>query len=134
MAKTKKNFSTRVLGALAIGLAVLLAVEYWRPANRNVPEQLIGEWQSSDERYSDRQLEITHSSISFTTGEGTVSTGFIKDVKAVPEGARTLYTVVYELEGTRNEVSFYYETGKKAEGVIRFKNQQGTGWTRKEST
>jgi hypothetical protein len=49
-------------------------------------------------------------SISFTTGGATVSTGVIKEIKMASEGNRTLYTVVYDLEGARNEVSFYYET------------------------
>ena len=129
----KGRTKTAVLAAVAVA-SVLLTAIYWRPPNKIVPEQLVGEWRTSNSKYSDRQLDITYASISFTTGNGTVSTGFIKEIKTVQEGARTLYTVVYDLEGTPNELSFYYEIGKTNVGVIRFKNQQEMTWTKIESS
>jgi hypothetical protein len=130
----KRRTNTTVLAAIMVAFVVLLMALYWRPPNRKVPEQLVGEWRTSDPKYSDRQLDITYASISFTTGDGTVSTGFIKEIKAVQNGASTLYTVVYDLEGTSNELSFYYEMGSAKVGVIRFKNQQAMIWTKIENS
>lgn len=130
----KGRTKTAVLAAVAVASVLLLTAIYWRPPNQKIPEQLVGEWRTSNPKYSDRQLDITYGSISFTTGKGTVSTGFIKEIKTVQEGARTLYTVVYDLEGTPNELSFYYEIGKANVGVIRFKNQQEMIWTKIENS
>jgi hypothetical protein len=122
------NTNTRVFAGVAVAFTLLLLGFYWRAPNRSMPEELVGEWHSSDARYSDRKMEIHHSVISFTTGEGTVSSGLIKEIREVPEGPRTLYTVVYDLDGASNELSFYYETGKPSGDVIRFKNQQNLTW------
>ena len=50
------------------------------------------------------------------------------------DGARTLYTFEYNVDGTRNVVSFYLEPGKPKGSVIRFKNQQKTVWTKDENS
>ena len=130
----KGRTDTTVLLAVVVAFLVLLTALYWHPSNKKVPEQLVGEWRTSNPKYFDRQLDISYASISFTTGERTVSTGFIKEIKTVQEGARTLYTVVYDLEGTPNELSFYYEIGKTNVGVIRFKNQEDMIWTKIENS
>lgn len=127
--------TTRTTWLVIAGIAalVLLAFTVRTPKHR-VPEELLGEWHTSDPNYSDRFFEITLVSISFTTGGGTGSTGVIKQVTTVPDGNRILYTVQYDLEGVHNEVSFYLETGTPNGDVIRFKNQQHTIWTRIEGS
>ena len=93
-----------------------------------VPDELIGEWHTSNAIYSDRSFEIDPVSISFGTGGGTVTTGFIRKVNAVQQGARTLYTISYQTDESVNEVCLYYET---AEGkVIHFRNQESIAWTK----
>ena len=113
-----------------VALAFLFTV---KPPDRNIPDALVGEWHTSDGPYADRAMEISPVSISFTTGEGTVSVGTIQKIAKVQEGERTLYTVVYEMDGTKNELSFYLET-VKAKNVIRFKNQQNITWTKDENS
>ena len=137
MKETKQPIAsaTRTTWIVIAGIAalVLLAVTVRTPKHR-VPEELLGEWHTSDPNYSDRFFEITPASITFTTGGATGSTGMIKQVTTVPDGNRTLYTVLYELEGARNEVSFYFETGSPDGDLIRFKNQPHTIWTRIEGS
>jgi hypothetical protein len=128
-----RTYGTTLL-ALAGIFALILLVLSLRTPRHAVPEDLLGEWHTSDPNYSDRFFEITPVSISFTTGGATGSTGVIKEIKTVQDDNRTLYTVVYDLEGVRNEVSFYYETGSAEGDVIRFKNQQHTTWTRIEGS
>ena len=133
MKKQKKKTSQTKLLVLTGILIVLALAAFWRPPNRDVPDQLLGEWRTTDVRYADRYFEITRTSISFTTGGGTVTTGEIKEIKTAPGGVRTLYTIVYDLEGARNEVSFFYETAKATGTIIRFKNQQEIVWVKDES-
>jgi hypothetical protein len=101
---------------------------FWQSADTLVPVELIGEWHTSNAIYSDRSFEIDPVSISFGTGGGTVTTGFIRKVSAVQQGARTLYTISYQTDESVNEVCLYYET---AEGkVIHFRNQESIAWTK----
>ena len=96
-----------------------------------VPGELIGEWHTSNAIYSDRSFEIDPVSISFGTGGGTVTTGFIRKVSAVQQGARTLYTISYQTDESVNEVCLYYET---AEGkIIHFRNQESIAWTKDQA-
>jgi hypothetical protein len=73
-------------------------------------------------------LEIDPVSINFGTGNGTVSTGFIKNVKASRDGDKKLYTIIYSTDEVDDSVSFFYESGKPDR--IRFKNQQKVIWTK----
>jgi len=93
-----------------------------------VPDELIGEWHTSNAIYSDRSFEIDPVSISFGTGGGTVTTGFIRKVSAVQQGAGTLYTISYQTDESVNKVVFYYETAKGK--VIHFRNQEDIAWTK----
>lgn len=120
----------RILVATAFAFTVIWAFLYWNYKDRNIPETLLGEWNTSDPTYSDRYFSIGPTTISFTTGNGTVSTGWITEIRTVRGDTSTLYTIVYDLEGTRNEFSFYYESDKITGSTIRFKNQKKTVWTK----
>ena len=126
----KKPFSLgkMMLASVATTALIVLLSWVWQPADTRVPDDLLGEWHTSNANYSDRSFEIAPVSISFGTGGGTVTTGFIKKVSAVPQGARTLYTISYTTDETNYEVSFYYETVKGK--VIRFRSQEGIAWTK----
>jgi hypothetical protein len=122
--------SRRILRITAFAFIAILIFLYWTNKDRNIPVKLIGDWDASDPNYSDRYFAIGPTTISFTTGNGTVSTGWIKEIKTVQEGTSTLYTIVYDLEGTPNELSFYYDTQKAKGSFIRFKNQKEIIWTK----
>ena len=98
------------------------------PKSRSVPNKLMGTWRSSDPKYADRSLEIDNVTINFGTGDGTVTTGFIKKVEAVPEGGHTLYTISYVDDGKEEQCSFYYAAAK--EEIIYFKNQPSIPWVK----
>ena len=126
-----KPLSRGKMMLVSTGVVLLIILAFWilwRPSKLHVPEDLIGEWHTPNVNYADRSFQIDPVSISFGTGEGTVTTGFIKKVSAVPQGARTLYTISYTTDETNYEVSFYYETVKGK--VIRFRNQKGIAWTK----
>lgn len=110
-----------------VGILIFFYCTY---KDRNIPLQLVGDWSSSDPNYSDRYFNIGLTTISFATGNGTVSTGWIKEIKTIQTGVSTLYTIEYDVSGTPNELSFYYETKKPKASIIRFKNQKNTVWTK----
>jgi len=127
-----KPFSLGKMTSVSAAVVLLIILAFWiawRPSKSLVPDDLIGEWHTSNANYADRSFEIDPVSVSFGTGEGTVTTGFIKKVSAVQEGSRTLYTISYTMDESVNEVSFYYEIAKK-DRVIRFRNQEGIRWTK----
>lgn len=124
----KTLFLGKMLAAVGTISLITLASWVWQSADTLVPDELIGEWHTSNAIYSDRSFEIDPVSISFGTGGGTVNTGFIRKVRAVQQGARTLYTISYQTDESVNEVCLYYETAKGK--VIHFRNQESIAWTK----
>lgn len=130
----KPGSTTRTVVAAIAALVFAVLVLSWHAPNRKVPEDLLGEWHTSEAHHADRYFEITPVSISFTTGEGTVYIGFIKEIKQTQDGTRTLYTFVYDVDGTRNKLSFYYESETRGGTFICFKNQQDIIWKKSEGS
>ena len=126
----KKTFSRGKMMLAAVGTIslVTLASWVWQSGDTLVPDELIGEWHTSNAIYFDRSFEIDPVSIRFGTGGGTVTTGFIKKVRAVQKGARTLYTISYQTNESVNEVCLYYDTANGK--VIYFRNQESIAWTK----
>lgn len=128
MVKRTSSTSRMILASATVLLVIGLASWIWRPANAEVPTELIGEWHTSDPNYADRSFAVDPVSVNFGTGSGTNTTGFIRKVNAIPLGNRTLYTIGYATDDSINEVSFYYETAKGK--MIRFRNQENIVWTK----
>jgi hypothetical protein len=105
-----------VLGALAAFLS---------PKQNEIPGELRGVWKTAEAAHSDRFLELSLVSVSFGTGNGTVSTGFIRKVEIVPKGPLTLYTITYRDEEGDQELSFSYDP---TDASLRLKNQDRTVW------
>jgi len=122
-----KNTKLKWIAAL-IGTLAIFAI--WRNAQKNyrLPEELAGEWKSSDPRYADRSFELSQGYVSLATGDGTAVSGFIQEVTVSQDGVGTLYTITYKHDEGVNEMSLYYESshGEK----IRFKNQPNIVWTK----
>ncbi len=101
--------------------------------NRDVPDAIVGVWDTSDSRYVDRSFEITKNSIICEQGGGYFDfVSFpIKKKKKTTRNATTLYTVTYfNSEGLKYEFSFYYTLANG--GVIRFKNQKNLVWKKRD--
>jgi hypothetical protein len=132
MMETTKSMKTTIWAGAAATLLIVLVGWAWRAPNKKIPNELVGEWHTTDPDYADRSFEIDSVCITFTTGGGTVSTGFIKEVKEAPEGSRMLYTISYIVDDAPNEVSFYYDPNKGK--VIRFKNQEKIVWKKDQNS
>jgi hypothetical protein len=127
-----KKVSRTVWAGSAAALLILLAALNWHTPNKRVPTELVGEWHTTDPNYAERTFELDPVCITFTTGDGNVSVGFINEVKEVPEGGRILYTISYILDDAPDEVSFYFDPGKGK--VIYFKNQENVVWSKDQDS
>ena len=122
----KMERRTRWLGLVALATLLILVFTYVRFRRVTVPPELVGTWRTTSSAYAEHPLEIGLASINFGTGVGTVSTGFIDDIKSTADDGRTLYTIFFSVDGTHDQVSFYYD-GSDSQ-TIRFKNQGGIVW------
>jgi hypothetical protein len=101
----------------------------------NVPDHIIGVWETADTRYADRPFEITREEIIFHTGGSSFNTYRIKKVEVgkAPQQGTNLYIIHYKiLEGKVYKLSLYYnQTGK---GEIVYKNRPEMVWTKKSES
>jgi hypothetical protein len=116
------------LGAVA-ALAVLLYTHF-NPREVRVPSQLVGTWTTSDPQYANRSLEIGQESITFGTGPGTESTGFVEDVRFSAVDGKTLYTISYSSPDGPGRLSFYF--GDDGGRTIRLRNQEQIVWKKSD--
>jgi len=129
----KENSKANKLLWIVVGVTILTALGYYgRPRHNTVPDELIGVWKTDTPQYADRFFEINLVSISFGTGGGTGSIGFIREITAIPgANGETLYKFTYMEDEKELECSFYYEPGKKQK--IRFKSQPKIVWTKESA-
>jgi hypothetical protein len=92
----------------------------------NIPDNLVGVWETSAMKYKDRFLEIKKDVVIFGTGDGNQSIQPIRKVKAERQDQQDLYTVSYlDDDGGENSFSFFYDPAGDA---IRLKNQEDIEW------
>jgi hypothetical protein len=127
--KKAKN-RTRWLGIIAVVAVVALVVTYAKVRKVNVPGELVGTWRADEKEHAEHPFEISYSTVNFGTAAGAVSTGFIKDVRSEEQDGKTLYTIFYSVDGTDEQVSFYYA----GDHTIRFKGQEKVVWKKDEGS
>ncbi len=93
------------------------------------PDELIGSWTTTATGYEDKVLLITKKGLAFNAGEGAIEGQAIRQVEAIPDELRTLYTIVYGASRSDEQtLSFYYHPRER---TITFKTQSYLVWTRK---
>jgi hypothetical protein len=124
------DLRTTVLLAAAICLvAGLIIAMVKRDPPVSCPDELIGAWVTSAKGYEEGMLVFTNSGLAFSVGFEHLDTQAVRQVEAISEGARTLYTVIYgDSRHDEQILSFYYHT---KEQTITFKNQAHLVWTRR---
>ena len=94
------------------------------------PDELIGVWRTSAQKYKDRFFKITSNRIIFSAGEDANSYYPIREIQKDNEGDQTIYTITYfNGEGQQYKFSFYYKSENG--GTITFKNQRLFTWQKK---
>ena len=92
------------------------------------PDELIGSWTTKAPGYEGKGLLISKKGLAFDAGEGAVEGQAVRQLEAIPDGDRTLYSIVYGTSRSDEQVlSFYYHPRKH---TITFKNQPHLVWTR----
>ena len=130
--KAKKKRGKWIFLMVAVTIAVIvLMFMYGEPPPRYVPPELIGVWRTTDSVFADRFIEFSSATISFGTGEATISqTGFMNGVEMTTEGGKNLYIFHYKLDGSDAQLSFFYD-GPDGEG-LRLRNRNGVLWTKQK--
>jgi hypothetical protein len=110
-----------MIGGLVFAMAT-------REAPISCPDELIGSWRTAAPGYEDGTLMITKKAVVFSVGADTIDAQAVRRLEAIPDGNRTLYTIVYGNSRSDEQIlSFYYHTRKQ---TITFKNQSHLVWTR----
>jgi hypothetical protein len=125
----KKFFKIR---NFAVGILVVLLFGCHPLNNNKVPDELIGEWVTSEPRYADCVVKLTDGMIIFGNGPDNLSVNYIVNIKKVCNGQYILYTIYYEdSRGLKYKfpVRFGFENKK---GVLRFRNQKHIAWTKRK--
>jgi len=122
----------RHLGILAPAALAALLVSVFLAVPRapeQLPEALIGSWQSSAAKYEDRTLYLSVDEIGFSQGSrGEIVRFPITNVSSVRDAAGVLeYLVEYDIEGVTNQYAFVHQPGAN---TIRLKNQSRVAWTK----
>lgn len=127
---TQSDRRTSVLLAVACVMLVgLIYAVVVRDEAVSCPNELIGAWETSAKGYEEGMIVFTKTGVAFSVGAEHLDAQAVRRLEAVPDGLRTLYTVIYG-DSRRDEqtLSFYYHT---KEQTIIFKNQSHLVWTRK---
>lgn len=96
--------------------------------NRNVPEELLGLWETSAPQYENCSFTFKSKIAIFQNRLTLVSIYFITDIEKSIKGEKTLYNIHYENEnGDEYMLSLYYIKTPHS-GVIRFKNKEKIAW------
>jgi hypothetical protein len=115
-----------IAGLMLVGLIYSVVV---RDPAFSCPNKLVGAWETSAKGYESGMLVFTKTGVAFSVGAEHLDAQAVRHVEAIPDGLRTLYTVIYgDSRSDEQTLSFYYHT---KEQTITFKNQSHLVWTRK---
>jgi len=97
-----------------------------------VPDKLIGRWETEDQKYKGCFLYLEKSSVTFVSSEGVANINSLKNIELSSEEGTQLYTLYYTSGDNRGcAMKLYYE--RSDNGVIRLKSRKQIEWTRKDS-
>ncbi len=122
----------KIILAIFITLAVFSANGCGEKAA--IPDELIGEWQTSEPKYEGCYFEVTKLTVAFKPKDAEIYSNIITNIKRVevPDEEFVLYTIFYKDESGKIfqlSINYYPEDN----GAIRFKNQTEIVWIRKRS-
>lgn len=116
----------------AFGMLVVLLFGCHASENKKIPDELLGEWITSESRYADCVLKFIDGMIIFRNGPDNQSVNYIVNIKKVFDGQSILYTIFYEdSRGLRYKFPVFFGFENKRE-VLRFRNQKHIAWTKRK--
>jgi len=123
-----RPWSRVLIIAAAVVALVTAAVRLMPPPTEDIPEALIGVWESDAAAYAGRPFEIEERTLLFRTGEGPYEYSIhpIRRVVSEEDGSNMRYQVVYVNHGKPFEFIFTYVPGPEA--TIRLAHQSDQVW------
>jgi hypothetical protein len=114
---------------IVLALGIIGGVIFTLGNSLSCPDELIGSWTTTALGYEGKVLLITKKGVAFNAGDGAGEGQAVRQLEAIPDGLRTLYTIVYGTSRSDEQVlSFHYHS---REQTITFKTQSHLVWTRK---
>jgi hypothetical protein len=101
-----------------------------KPKPNEIPAELQGTWETSEAAHADRFFELSMISVAFGTGNGGVSTGFVKKVDVLASQDENEYTIDYDTDAGMQRVVLVY---RPQNGTLHFKNQDKLIWKKRPS-
>jgi hypothetical protein len=119
----------------AIPVVILVAVLIFvlsPKRNKDIPENLIGQWTTLAPGYQDRFIELTKETLVYGIGGDKKDVYIITSLEKNPEGKNIIYTINFKNSEVKFTRSFNYhpENG----GTIQFKHQEHITWRKKANT
>jgi hypothetical protein len=112
----KSPVAYTIAGAIIMGLLF-----FGCSRNTDVPDELIGVWQTAAPKYADRHLAFNEHCISLGLGAGREVSYIIKNIEEKKKNSGMDYTFYYEdSEGEEWTLAFYYEP--TSDGLIILNN------------
>jgi hypothetical protein len=126
----KKHFKKKSFWIVALVFVLLLMVKFLSDEALELPEELYGEWVTTNPKYADRFFELNRTLITIGIGENDFDSYSISKIEKTDLKKGALYTVIYhESPNSESKFSFYYDPSN--EGVIRLKNPQKIEWKKR---
>jgi len=101
-------------------------------SNRDVPEELVGLWETSVPRYENCWFQFEDKMVIVQNRLSDVDFYHITDIEVSTEDEKTLYNIYYkDGHGGEYRFSLYYLKGPHRD-VIRFKHQEEIAWLKRE--
>jgi len=98
--------------------------------NVMLPDDLIGTFTTTNERYVDRSFSMSQTEFAFSNGEET-ERYTIEEIRLTVEEGRDLYTVTYGIIDREYEFSFYHD---KSKNQVIPRHQKNVRWRREDET
>lgn len=127
IATVKLKSKVRLLMSAAVIVLFAFLLLHWKVHHVNMPARLIGTWTTTAPAYTGRTFEIQPETVAFGTGRAGEFTGFITNIETSPDDSGCLYTLSYRVNGSQQQISFYY---KKKGKTIRFVHQERIVWVK----
>ncbi len=121
-----------IIAAAVVAMAVA-AFRLMPPPTEDIPETLIGVWESDAPAYAGRPFEIEARTLLFRTGDGPYEYSIhpIRRVMSEEDGPNMRYQVVYVNHGKPFEFVFTYVPGPDA--TIRLEHQSDQVWKKTQA-
>ena len=134
MQTLRKSLLNKALWMLSATVFLIwIASLFLCSASRSVAlDEFEGVWKTTAKNYNDRFFEISDSTITFGTGDGTQDIFFIHSATKTSGDQGIIITLSFDnTADTEFKLSFYYKPYHG--GVIYFKNQRDVKWARVNS-